>query len=93
LNKAKTKASHHSPHGVQFLTDWGSEDEDIDDGSTGELEGVFNGRPVLLSKFQELPTKGILDDMLIDSAMPVQLDNIEEPETAPTSNETLTSAQ
>jgi len=33
-------------------------------GTTGELEGVFNGSPVLLSRLQELPAKGILEDML-----------------------------
>jgi len=37
---------------------------DVDDGSTGELEGIFKGRPVLLSRFEQLPAKGILEDMI-----------------------------
>jgi len=32
---------------------------------TGELEGVFGGKPVLLSRFEELPTKGIIEDMIM----------------------------
>jgi len=64
MNKAKAKASHHNMHGVQFPTYRGSEEADVDDGSTGELEGIFNGRPVLISRFQELPTQGILEDLI-----------------------------
>jgi len=32
---------------------------------TGELKGVFEGKPVLLSRFEELPTKGIIEDMIM----------------------------
>jgi hypothetical protein len=32
---------------------------------TGELEGVFEGKPVLLSRFEGLPTKGIIEDMIM----------------------------
>jgi len=32
---------------------------------TGELEGVFEGKPVLLSRFEEIPTKGIIEDMIM----------------------------
>jgi len=31
---------------------------------SGELEGVFQGKPVLLSRFEGLPTKGIIEDMI-----------------------------
>jgi len=51
LANKKTKASHHNEHGIQFPTYKGSEDEDGDISSTGELEGVFEGRPALLSQF------------------------------------------
>jgi len=47
LNKIKTQALHHNPHGIQFPTYRGTEDSDVDDGSTGELEGFFDGKPVL----------------------------------------------
>jgi len=32
---------------------------------TRELKGVFEGKPVLLSRFEELPTKGIIEDMIM----------------------------
>jgi len=32
---------------------------------TGELEDVFEGRPILLSRFEELPIKGIIEDMIM----------------------------
>jgi len=32
---------------------------------TGELKGVFKDMPVLLSRFEELPTKGIIEDMIM----------------------------
>jgi len=62
LAKEKTKATHQNPHSFQFPIYKGT-DEDEDDGSTGELEGVFMGKLVLLSRFEQLPTKTILDDM------------------------------
>jgi len=41
LNNTKTKASHHNPYGFQFPTFRGSEIKDVDDGSTGKLEGFL----------------------------------------------------
>jgi len=69
----KTKSSRHNMHGFQFPTYKGSEVEDVDDGSTGELEGVFEGKPVLLSRFEQLPTKSILQDMIdkMDVSKPI----------------------
>jgi len=32
---------------------------------TGELKGVFEGKHVLLSRFEDLPTKGIIEDMIM----------------------------
>jgi len=64
MNKEKTKASHHNPHSYQFPTYKGTDIADVDDGSTGELEGVFKGRPVLLSRFKQLPTQGIFQDLI-----------------------------
>jgi len=32
---------------------------------TGELEDVFEGKPVLFSRFEGLPTKGIIEDMIM----------------------------
>jgi len=64
LAKEKTKATHRNPHSFQFPTYKGTDEEDENDGSTGELEGVFMGMPVLLSRFEQLPAKTIINDMI-----------------------------
>jgi len=56
----KTQALHHNPHGKQFPTYRGTENADVDDGSTGELEGVYSGMLALISRFEKLPSKSIL---------------------------------
>ena len=63
-NKQKTKASLVNPHNSHFPIYKGTDNEDEDDGSTGELEGVFEGNHELISKFELLPVKGILNDMI-----------------------------
>jgi len=54
LNKIKSQALHHKPHNKQFPTYRGTENADVEDGSTGELEGVYGRMPVLLSRFAQL---------------------------------------
>jgi len=60
LEKIKTQASHHNPHYKQFPIYRGTDNADVDDGSTGELEGVYGEMLVLLSRFLTLPIRGIL---------------------------------
>jgi len=60
----KTQALYSNPHNRQFPICRGTDDADVDDGSTGELEGVYGKMLVLLSRFSQLPTKSILQDML-----------------------------
>jgi len=60
----KTQALCSNPHNRQFPIYRGTDDADVDDGSTGELEGVYSKMPVLLSRFTQVPIKGILQDML-----------------------------
>jgi len=64
LNKIKIQASHHNQNNKQFPIYRGTENPDVDDGSTGELEGVYSEMPVLLSRFAKLPNKSILQDIL-----------------------------
>jgi len=64
MNKIKTKASDQNTHNKQFPTYGGTDHTDVDDESTGELEGVFECKPVLLSRFEQLPTRGIIEDMI-----------------------------
>ena len=63
LNKIQTQASYTNPHNREFPIYRGSDDPDTNDGSTGELEGVYKGMPVLLSRFTKVPIRGILQDM------------------------------
>jgi len=63
LNKQQTQALYTNPHNRVFPIYRGSDNPDTDDGSTGELEGVYDGTPVLLSRFTKVPIKGILQDM------------------------------
>jgi len=63
LTKQQTRASYTNPHNREFPIYRGTDDPDTDDGSTGELEGVYNRTPVLLSRFTKVPMKGILQDM------------------------------
>jgi len=46
----KTQASYSNTHNRQFPKYRGTDDADVDDGSTGELEGVYGKTPVLLSR-------------------------------------------
>jgi len=64
LDKIKTKALHHNPHNKQFPTYKGTENADVNDGSTGELEGIYGKTLVLISRFSQLPIRGILQDIL-----------------------------
>jgi len=64
LKKIKSKASYINPNNWQFPIYRGTDNPDVDDGTTGELEGVFEGKPVLLSRFESLLAKGILDNMI-----------------------------
>jgi len=64
LNKIKTQASHHNPHGKQFPTYRVTENADFEDGSAGELEGIYGKTLVLLSRFAQLLVTGILGDIL-----------------------------
>jgi len=64
LNKTKTQALYNDPHNRQFPIYRGTDNADVNDGSTGELEGVYGKTPVLLSRFSKLPIRGILQDML-----------------------------
>jgi len=59
----KTQALHHNPNNRQFPTYRGTENADLDDGSTGELEGFYGKMLVLLSRFAQLPIRGILQDI------------------------------
>jgi len=63
-DKKKTQALYTNPHNTQFPIYGGIDDPDVDDGSTGELEGVYGRMPVLLSRFTQVPMKGILSDMI-----------------------------
>jgi len=63
LNKKQTQASYTNPHNKEFPIYRGTDDPYTEDGSTGELEGVYNGTPVLLSRFTKVPIKSILKDM------------------------------
>jgi len=65
LNKVKTKASVQNPNNKKFPIHRGTDDPDVDDGSTGELEGIFENKPVLLSRFEQLPSKPIIDDIIM----------------------------
>jgi len=65
LAKAQTKASETNKHNKQFPIYRGTDNPDVDDFATGELEGIFEGEPVLLSKFEKLLVKGITDDMIM----------------------------
>jgi len=65
LAKAETKASETNKHNKQFPIYRGTDNPDVDDFATGELQGVFKGEPVLLSKFEKLPVKGITDNMIM----------------------------
>jgi len=64
LDKKQTQASYINQHNTQFPIYRGTDDPDADDGSTGELEGVFGGTLVLLSRFTQVPITGILQDMV-----------------------------
>jgi len=55
----KTQASYNNPHNRQFPIYRGTDNPDVDDGSTGELEGIYGKMPVLLSRFSQLPTKSL----------------------------------
>jgi len=63
LNEKQTQALYTNPHNSEFPIYRGTDDLYTDDGSTGELEGVYEGMPVLLSRFTKVPIKGILQDM------------------------------
>jgi len=63
-DKKKTQASYTNPHNTQFPIYRGNDDPDADDGSTGELEGVYSRMPVLLSRFTLVLITGILQDMI-----------------------------
>jgi len=65
LNKIKTKASENNTHNQQFPIYRGTDNPDVDDFATGELEGVFEGKPVLLSRFEKLLVKGIKNNMIM----------------------------
>jgi len=55
----KTQASYSNPHNRQFPIYRGTDDADVDDGSTGELEGVYGKMLVLLSIFHNCQLKVI----------------------------------
>jgi len=61
LNGEQTYPSKHNKHYFQFHTYKAFEDNGL---PTRELKGVFEGKPVLLSRFEELPTFSILADMI-----------------------------
>jgi len=63
-DKKNTQALYSNPHNTQFPIYRGTDDPDVDDGSSGELEGVYSRMLVLLSRFTQVPMKGILQDML-----------------------------
>jgi len=65
LNRTKTKASVQNPNNKQFPIYRGTDDPDVDDGSTGELEGIFENKPVLLPRFEQLPSKPIIDNIIM----------------------------
>jgi len=64
MDKIKTQALYNNPHNTQFPIYRGTDDADVDDGSTGELEGVYSKMLVLISRFTQVPITGILQDML-----------------------------
>jgi len=64
LDKKQTQALYINQHNTQFPIYRGTDDPDADDGSTGELEGVYGGMLVLLSRFKQVPITGILQDMV-----------------------------
>jgi len=72
LDKKQTQASYINQHNTQFPIYRGTDDPDADDGSTGELEGIYGGMPVLLSRFTQVPITGILKDMVnkLDHSLP-----------------------
>jgi len=51
--KIKTQALYNNPHNRQFPIYRGTDNADVNDGSTGELEGVYGKTPVLLSRFSK----------------------------------------
>jgi len=63
-DKKKTQALYSNPHNRQFPIYRGTDEADVDDGSTGELEGVYGKKLVLLSRFTQVPITGILNDMI-----------------------------
>jgi len=63
LNKKQTQALYTNPHNREFPIYRGTDDPDTNDGSTGELEGVYDRMPALLSRFTKVPIRGILQDM------------------------------
>jgi len=65
LAKVETKASETNKHNKQFPIYRGTDKPNVDDFATGELEGVFEGEPVLLSKFEKLLVKGITDGVIM----------------------------
>jgi len=65
LKKVETKASETNPHNKQFPIYRGTQEPNVDDFATGEIGGVFEGEPVLLSKFEKLPVVGITNDMIM----------------------------
>jgi len=72
LDKKQTQALYINQHNTQFLIYRGTDDPDADDCSTGELEDVYGGMPVLLSRFTQVPITGILQDMInkLDRSLP-----------------------
>jgi len=60
LDKIKTQALHHKPHNKQFPTYTGTENADVNDGSAGELKGIYSKT---LSRFTQLLIRGILQDI------------------------------
>jgi len=64
LKKIKIQALHHNPHNKQFPIYRGTDNADVDDGSTGELEGVYSRTLILISRFLTLPKTTILQDIL-----------------------------
>jgi len=52
----------YNPHQHLFPTYKGNR---LGQPPTRELEGVFEDKPVLLSRFEDLPTKGIIEDMIL----------------------------
>jgi len=63
LNGKNTYPSKYNEHYFQFCTYKALEDNVL---PTSKLEGVFEGKPVLLSRFEELPTFSIFEDMIME---------------------------